>query len=68
MFAFTENFDFILTKKAPDKNYWKQRKKAHNVIKNWQKVVWQKKRKVKLVKKVGKNFSQQKNITHLAII
>ena len=54
MFAFAENFDFILTQKAPDKELVDIEKKAKsNEIKKSAKLVWQK--KGKLLKKVG-NF------------
>ena len=68
MFAFAENFDFILTQKAPDKNRVadreKGKKRADNINKNRQKVVWQKKRKVKSLKKVTKKslVSKKKKI------
>ena len=57
LIAFPGNFDFILTQKALAKNRQtekKGKKRTNNVIQNRLKVVWQKKRKVKLVKKVGK--------------
>ena len=38
------------------------KKRAYNVIKNRQKVVWKKKRKVKLVKKVGKKVWSLKKV------